>query len=291
MPSRLTVAKTYKLYIGGDFPRSESGRSLPIHNGDERVVAHIAHASRKDLRNAVVAARKAVPGWMARTGYNRGQIIYRMAEMLEGKADEFITALMLPGTHTKREARAEVEAAVDRLVAFAGWTDKFSQVLGCHNPVAGPYYNFTVPEATGLVAVVAPDEPGLLALVSLVAPPLAAGNAIVAVSGNDHPIAASVLGEVLATSDLPAGVVNILTGNRAELLPWISEHRDIDAIHAADLPDDEALTLRRGMSENIKRVRVREVGEDGWFDADLCTSPWWIEPFIEMKTIWHPAAT
>lgn len=291
MPSRLTVAKTYKLYIGGDFPRSESGRSLPIHNGDERVVAHIAHASRKDLRNAVVAARKAVPGWMARTGYNRGQIIYRMAEMLEGKADEFITALMLPGTHTKREARAEVEAAVDRLVAFAGWTDKFSQVLGCHNPVAGPYYNFTVPEATGLVAVVAPDEPGLLALVSLIAPPLAAGNAIVAVSGNDHPIAASVLGEVLATSDLPAGVVNILTGNRAELLPWISEHRDIDAVHAADLPDDEALTLRRGMSENIKRVRVREVGEDGWFDADLCTSPWWIEPFIEMKTIWHPAAT
>lgn len=291
MPSRLTVAKTYKLYIGGDFPRSESGRSLPVHDGDERVVAHIAHASRKDLRNAVVAARKAVPGWMARTGYNRGQIIYRMAEMLEGKADEFITALMLPGTHTKREARAEVEAAVDRLVAFAGWTDKFSQVLGCHNPVAGPYYNFTVPEATGLVAVVAPDEPGLLALISLIAPPLAAGNAIVAVSGNDHPIAASVLGEVLATSDLPGGVVNILTGNRAELLPWISEHRDIDAVHAADLPDEEALTLRRGMSENIKRVRVREVGEDGWFDADLCTSPWWIEPFIEMKTIWHPAAT
>ncbi|TVQ80957.1 MAG: aldehyde dehydrogenase family protein [Phycisphaeraceae bacterium] len=291
MPSRLTVTKTYKLYIGGDFPRSESGRSLPVHDLDERVVAHIAHASRKDLRNAVVAARKAVPGWMARTGYNRGQIIYRMAEMLEGKADEFITALMLPGTHTKREARAEVEATVDRLVAFAGWTDKFSQVLGCHNPVAGPYYNFTVPEATGLVAAVAPDEPGLLALVSLIAPPLAAGNAIVAVSGNHHPIAASILGEVLATSDLPAGVVNILTGNRAELLPWISEHRDIDAVHAADLPDDEALTLRRGMSENIKRVRVREVGEDGWFDADLCTSPWWIEPFIEMKTIWHPAAT
>ena len=291
MPSRLTVTKTYKLYIGGDFPRSESGRSLPVHDHNERVIAHIAHASRKDLRNAVVAARKAVPGWMARTGYNRGQIIYRMAEMLEGKADEFIAALMLPGTHTKREARAEVEATVDRLVAFAGWTDKFSQVLGCHNPVAGPYYNFTVPEATGLVAVVAPDEPGLLALVSLIAPPLAAGNAIVAVSGNHHPIAASILGEVLATSDLPGGVVNILTGNRTELLPWISEHRDIDAVHAADLPDDEALTLRRGMSENIKRVRVREVGEDGWFDADLCTSPWWIEPFIEMKTIWHPAAT
>lgn len=291
MPTRLSVAKTYKLFIAGEFPRSESGRSLPLLDHDDRVIAHIAHASRKDLRNAVVAARKATPGWQARTGYNRGQILYRAAEMLEGRAEEFVNALMLPGTHTRREARDEVDAAIDRLVAFAGWTDKFSQVLGCHNPVAGPYYNFTVPEATGLVAVVAPDEPGLLGLISLIAPPLSAGNTIVAVTGNNHPIAASILGEVFATSDVPPGVINILTGQRAELIPWISEHRDIDAIHAADLPDEEALALRNAMSENLKRVRVRDLGEEAFFDADLCTSPWWIEPFVEMKTIWHPAAT
>lgn len=289
---RLEVTKTYKLFINGEFPRTESGRTTIVRNGDWEVVAHVCHGSRKDLRISVEAARGAAEKWRTRTGYNRAQILYRMAEMAEGKADEFVRAIReVQADVSLKDARAEVQASIDRLIAYAGWADKFAQVLGCNNPVAGPYYNFTVPDASGVVAVVAPDEPSLLALVTLVAAPLCAGNTVVALAGQRNPIPACVLGEVCATSDVPPGVINILTGQRAEILPWIADHRDIDGVHAANLEGgaggDGASILRHGATENIKRVRVREVPD--WYDDAECESPWWIEPFVEMKTIWHPS--
>lgn len=306
MSDRLDVLKTYKLYIDGQFPRSESGRSMPFADGKGKVIAHLARASRKDLRDAVEAARKAQAGWGAATAYLRGQIMYRMAEMMEGKRGEFVQALNAAAAQRHsdaaiqkkkatrgRGAEAEVTAAIDRLVHYAGWADKYSQVLGCNNPVSGPFYNFTITEPTGVVAVVAPDECPLLALVSLLAPAVCAGNTVVAVASAANPIPAAILGEVFATSDVPAGVVNILTGDRAELLPHIAGHRDIDAVHAANLSVDENTLLREGAAENVKRVTCRGVaGKDvvDWFDGDQCQSPWWIESFVEMKTIWHPAS-
>jgi acyl-CoA reductase-like NAD-dependent aldehyde dehydrogenase len=300
MSERLDVLKTYKLYIDGQFPRSESGRSLAVADGKGKVLAHVARASRKDLRDAVEAARKAQSGWGAATGYLRGQIMYRMAEMMEGKRGEFVAALRAAerqgggaGTKKGRGGDAEVTAAIDRLVHYAGWADKYSQVLGCNNPVAGPYYNFTITEPTGVVAVIAPDECPLLALVSLLAPAVCPGNTVVAVASGVNPIPAAILGEVFATSDLPAGVVNILTGERAELLPHVATHRDIDAVHAANLSVEENTLLRGGAAENVKRVSCRgAAGKDmvDWFDSEQCQSPWWIESFVEMKTIWHPAS-
>ncbi|GJQ28484.1 MAG: aldehyde dehydrogenase [Phycisphaerae bacterium] len=290
-PERLDVLKTYKLYIDGKFPRSESGRTWAVADARGRVLAHVSRASRKDLREAVEAARKAQPGWGGATAYLRGQILYRMAEMLEGKREELAAAIAAAHGATPkalRTAQREVSAAIDRLVHFAGWADKFSQVLGCHNPVAGPYYNFTIAEPTGVVAVVPPDEASLLALVSLAAPALCAGNAVVALCSGANPIPAAVLGEVCATSDLPPGVLNILTGTRDELLKFIAEHRDVDAVHAANLTAGEAETLRLGAAENLKRVRVR-AGVD-WNDVGECHTPWWIEPLVEMKTIWHPSS-
>ena len=290
MTDRLEVPKTYKLFIGGAFPRSESGRSIPVTNAKGKVLAHISHASRKDLRDAVEAARKAQPKWADATAYNRGQVLYRMAEMLEGKKAEFIG--LIGGAAGKKEA----EAAIDRLVCFGGWADKYAQVLGCNNPVAGPFYNFTVPEPTGVVGVMAPDEPGLLGLVSLIAPPLCAGNAVIALAGELHPLIGAVFGEVCATSDIPAGVVNILTGRREELVPQFASHRDIDAIHAAGLSPDQAKAVREGTADNLKRVFIhqgsgqrRDAGAIDWFDDDRCQSPWLIEPFVEMKTMWHPS--
>lgn len=289
--TRLEVTKTHKLYIKGAFPRSESGRSLPIHDAKGKVYAHMSHASRKDLRDAVTAAQGALPGWKARVAYNRGQILYRMGEMLEGKGEEFAKAIRDVQGVDLRAARKEVSASADRFVAYAGWADKFQQVLGCNNPVAGPHYNFSVPEATGVICVVAPDEPSLLGLVSLIAPVLCAGNTIVAVGSETNPVPTSLLGEVCATSDVPAGVLNLLTGQRAELLPHIAGHRDIDGVFGADLPDTQAKALRAGMAENVKRVRTIAVGADGWTDPEVAETPWWIEPFVEIKTIWHPAAS
>jgi len=289
---RLDVTKTYKLFINGAFPRSESGRSLEVAGERGRTIAHLCRASRKDFRNAVEAARKAQPGWASRSAYNRGQILYRMAEMLEGQYDEFVEALAATVPGGKRRATREVEASIDRLVVFAGWTDKFAQVLGCHNPVAGPYYNFTVPEPTGVVAVIAPDEEPLLALVSLIAPPLCAGNAVIALGSEAHPLATSIFGEVCATSDVPAGVINLLTGYRSELLEHVAYHREINAIHAANLPKEQVKMLRLGASENVKRVAVRTFkSTEDWYDLDAGggANPWAIEPFVEMKTIWHPA--
>lgn len=311
MTDRLQVSKTYKLFIDGKFPRSESGRTIAVADSKGRVAAHVCHASRKDLRDAVTAARKALPGWRGATAYLRGQILYRMAEMMEGKREELAAALVVGG-EKPAAARREVDAAIDRLIGYAGWADKYAQVLGCNNAVAGPYYNFTVPEPTGVVAVVAPDEPGLLGLISLCAPALCAGNAVVAVASEKHPIAAAVLAEVFATSDLPGGVLNLLTGTRDELVPVIAGHRDIDAVIAAGVTSEHAKTLREGAAENVKRVKIFDVlavapakragaksrlskaavggPSVDWFDARACESPWWIEPVVEMKTIWHPSA-
>lgn len=289
MSERLSVLKTYKLYIGGKFPRTESGRSIKVADASGTVVAHTCRSSRKDLRNAVEAARSAQPKWAGASAYLRGQILYRMAEMLEGKRDELASAIAATGRVKKDAALAEVDASVDRLVAFAGWADKFPQVLGCHNPVTGPYYNFSVPEPTGVVGVVCPDEPSLLGLVSLIAPVLCSGNAVVLLASEANPIPACVLGEVLATSDVPGGVVNVLTGLRDELAEQFALHREIDAVLAAGVSDEHRRVLEAGAAENMKRVRV--LGSDADFDDDRAMeSPWAIEPFVEIKTIWHPAS-
>lgn len=298
MPDRLEVTKTYKLFIDGKFPRSESGRTLVV--ADRRagagagVFAHTCRASRKDLRDAVVAARKAQPGWRGATAYLRGQILYRIAEMMEGKRAELAEAIAVTRAPSKGKARslpspdAEVTAAIDRLVGYAGWADKYQQVLGCNNPVAGPYYNFTVPEPTGVFAIIAPDEPSLLGLISLLAPAICPGNTIVALASETNPIPAAILAEVIATSDVHAGVVNILTGQRDELASVITEHRDIDGVLAADVGEAHHRTLREGAAENLKRVRILD--EVDWFDSKACQSPWWIEPLVDMKTMWHPSA-
>jgi acyl-CoA reductase-like NAD-dependent aldehyde dehydrogenase len=312
MPDRLEVIKTHKLFINGQFPRSESGRSMVVKDPGGEVIAHACMASRKDLRDAVVAARAAQEPWAKRSAYNRGQILYRMAEMMEGKRAEFVEILTTSPDPSEPRAQArgqnqvkskrrsagtavptpdaELTAAIDRLVAFAGWADKFSQVLGCHNAVNGPYYNFTVAEPTGVVAVVAPDRPALLSLITLMAPALCCGNTVVAVSGEAAPLAACVLGEVCATSDVPPGVINILTGEHDELIPHIAEHREIDAIATANLPDAQAEKLRMGAANNLKRVRIHDLAPTAWYDAEACESPWSIEPTVEMKTIWHPSA-
>jgi acyl-CoA reductase-like NAD-dependent aldehyde dehydrogenase len=285
--TRLPVDKTYKLFIGGKFPRTESGRSIKIADQQDKVIAHTCRASRKDLRNAVEAAAAAQPTWSATNAYLRAQILYRLAEMLEGKRDELASAIEATGRATHTDARIEVDAATDRLIAFAGWADKFQQVLGTHNPVSGPYYNFSIPEATGVVAVVAPDQPALLALISLLAPPLCAGNSIVALASETNPIPACILAEALATSDLPPGVVNILTGTHEELVPHVASHREINAISAAGVTPDERKTLEAGSAENLKRVHVAD--HPDFTDAAL-ESPWTIEPFVEIKTIWHPSS-
>ena len=260
---RLPVRKTYKLFIGGAFPRSESGRTYEAEG------QNVARASRKDVRDAVRAARTSFPKWAGMTAYNRGQILYRLAEMVEARSAEF--ADLCTG-------RDEVERTIDRIVWYAGWADKLAQVLGSSNPVAGPYFNFTVPEPTGVVGVLAPDEPPLLGLVSRIVPPLTGGNAVVAVASEPHPLAAIELAEALATSDVPGGVVNILTGHRAELAPWLASHMDVNALDISGA-DGESPDLERAAAENVKRV-IR-----GKADAQ---SPWEIANFLELKTVWHP---
>src|SRR5881409_170918 len=261
--TRLPVRKTYKLFIGGAFPRSESGRTYEAEG------QNVARASRKDVRDAVRAARAAFPKWAGMTAYNRGQVLYRLAEMVESRTAEF--AALCSG-------REEVERSIDRIVWYAGWADKLAQVIGASNPVAGPYFNFTLPEPTGVVAVVAPDEPPLLGLVSRVAPVLTGGNAAVVLASETHPLAAIELAEALATSDLPGGVVNLLTGQRAELAPWLASHMDVNAIDITGA-DGLRAELERAAADNVKRV-VRG-------DPDS-QSPWEIASFLELKTVWHP---
>lgn len=310
MTTRLDIAKTYKLFINGAFPRSESGRSLPIVNAKGDVLSHISHASRKDLRDAVEAARAALTKWANATAYNRGQVMYRMAEMMEGKRDELAAAIMDPAMRdakgklapkvTSVAAKAEVAAAIDRMVHYAGWCDKYAQVLGCNNPVSGPFYNFTSPEPSGVVVCVCPDASPLLALVSLMAPAMVPGNSVIVVASDANPLPSVIMGEVCATSDVPAGVVNILTGQRAELLSHIASHRDIDAVHAGGLTAADNALLREGSAENLKRVTIRQARTAGkkpaqtadidWTDP-ACNTPWWIESFVDFKTMWHPAAS
>jgi acyl-CoA reductase-like NAD-dependent aldehyde dehydrogenase len=261
--SRLPVKKTYKLYVGGEFPRSESGRSYEAEG------QNVARASRKDARDAVRAARQAFPGWAGKTAYNRGQILYRIAEMMEARKGDLGSVC---------SGIDEVERSIDRVVWYAGFADKFAQVLGSSNPVAGPYFNFTIPEPTGVVAILAPEEPALAGIVSRIVPAMVGGNSVVAVASEARPLAAIELAEALATSDLPGGVVNILTGFQAELAPWLAGHMDVNALDLAGA-DGSAAELESLAAENVKRVvRGRE-------DAQ---SPWEIAAFLEMKTVWHP---
>jgi acyl-CoA reductase-like NAD-dependent aldehyde dehydrogenase len=282
---RLAVRKTYKLYVGGAFPRSESGRTYEVTAADGRFLANAALASRKDARDAVVAARKAVAGWSGATAYNRGQVLYRVAEMLEGRRAQFVAEVADGEGLSPAEAGAAVDAAIDRWVWYAGWSDKLAQVLGSSNPVAGPYFDFSVPEPTGVVAVVAPAS-SLLGLVSVVAPVIVSGNAAVVVASERAPLPAITLAEVLATSDLPGGVVNLLTGRAAEIAPWLASHMDLNALDLTGVDDAElAADLERAAADNLKRV-VRPPADAPDWTADPGLDR--LRPFLEIKTVWHP---
>ena len=282
---RLPVRKTYKLFVGGAFPRSESGRSYPVHAADgEQVLAWAAQGSRKDLRDAVREARSAQAGWAGRTAYNRAQVLYRVAEVLEGRAAQLVEEVAATGVV---DPVAEVTTAVDRWVWYAGWADKVQMVAGTRNPVSGPYWNVSAPEPTGVVGVVAPEVPSLLGLVTRLAPALAAGNTAVALSSERWPLAAVTLGEVLATSDVPAGVVNILTGRTAELLPWLAGHLDVDALDLTGAPVGLWAEAERAAAANTKRV-IPPAVDDRWLD-DNEQSPHDVLATMEIKTVWHPA--
>jgi len=280
---RLPVRKTYKLFIGGAFPRSESGRSYPVSAPDGTLLAHAAQASRKDVRDAVVAARKAVAGWSGATAYNRGQVLYRVAEMLEGRREQFAAEVQAAEGLPHAEAGRQVDAAVDRWVYYAGWADKFAQVAGSTDPVAGPYFTFSLPEPTGVVGVLAPQESSLLGLVSVLAPVLTTGNTAVVVASETRPLPAVSLAEVLATSDLPAGVVNILTGAPAELAPWLASHRDVNALDLTGATPGQRAALQQAAADNVKRVYVPR---DLDWRRDPGTSR--LSAFVEIKTVWHP---
>ncbi|WP_405143929.1 aldehyde dehydrogenase family protein [Sphaerisporangium sp. NBC_01403] len=283
-PSRLAVRKTYKLYIGGAFPRSESGRSYVVTSSKGDFLANASKASRKDARDAVSAARKAFPGWSGATAYNRGQILYRVAEMLEGRRAQFVSELVDADGVSARKAGELVDAAVDRLVWYAGWSDKIGAVRGAANPVAGPYFNLSTPEPTGVVAVVAPPEAPLLGLVSVIAPVIVTGNTCVVVASERAPLPSITLAEVLATSDLPGGVVNLLTGRAAELAPWLSSHMDVNAVDLTGCTGELAVACEQDAAENLKRV-LRPSGKTDWL-ADPGTGR--MTAFLETKTVWHP---
>jgi acyl-CoA reductase-like NAD-dependent aldehyde dehydrogenase len=279
----MDVRKTYKLFIGGEFVRSESGRAYRPHKikgfrGDpsKRVdgSVNVPRGSRKDLRDAIGAARKAFPGWAARTAMNRGQILYRAAEMLDGRRAEFVSVL-----GGGRVAAREVEHAIDAFVWYAGWTDKLAQVAGNTNPVAGPYFNFTIPEPTGVVGIVAPSESALAGLVRRVAPALCGGNTVVVLASETDPLPALTLAEVLATSDFPAGVINVIGGYHRELLSWLGAHMDVNAVDVAGCTPEEVTAIEKSAAENVKRVIKIPAGE---------LSPQLITAFMEMKTVWHP---
>lgn len=287
MSSRLDVKKTYKLYIGGKFPRSESGRYLPAQSARGVHLDNYSHASRKDFRDAVVAARAAEGGWSKATAYNRGQILYRAAEMLQNRAAELVTEIVRSTGSSPAVAKREVTLAIDRLVHFAGWTDKYQQVFGSVNPVASAHFNFTTPEPVGVVAVLAPDEPTLVALVSLIAPVILSGSTVIVVASEKYPLPAVTFSEILATSDLPGGVVNLLTGKRAELVPHIASHMDVNAI--VDGAGDPALgaQLQGGSASNLKRYTNRSLPAKDWFTAKG-EEAYAILDTVEFKTAWHP---
>jgi acyl-CoA reductase-like NAD-dependent aldehyde dehydrogenase len=285
MSDRLAVRKTYKLYVNGAFPRSESGRSYEVVDHKGHFLANAAWASRKDARDAVVAARGAFGKWSAMTAYNRGQVLYRVAEVMEGRHAQFCEEVAAGEGLSSSKARAAVDAAIDRWVWYAGWTDKLAAVLGGANPVAGPYFDFSMPEPTGVVAVLAPQQSSLLGLVSVLAPVLAGGNTAVVVTSKARPLPAVTLGEVLATSDVPGGVVNLLTGDSAELGPWLAEHADVDGIDLTGAPTGRAMEFEREAAGTIKRVVRPPATEPDW-TADPGLSR--MTPFLETKTVWHP---
>jgi acyl-CoA reductase-like NAD-dependent aldehyde dehydrogenase len=280
---RLRVRKTYKLAIGGAFPRSESGRSYPVHDASGALLAHAAQASRKDVRDAVVAARKAFPAWSGATAYNRGQVIYRVAEMLDGRREQFAAEVAAAEGVTAEVATRTVDDAIDRIVWYAGWADKFAQVAGSANPIAGPYFNFSLPEPTGVVAILAPQESSLLGFVSALAPVLCTGNTAVIVASERRPLPAVSLSEVLATSDLPGGVANVLTGFTSELAPWLASHRDVNAIDLGGVAVSDRAELARAAADNVKRVYAPDA--EDWA-GDPGTGR--LTAFVETKTVWHP---
>lgn len=285
--NRLDVKKTYKLYIGGKFPRSESGRYLPAKSASGKHLDNFAHASRKDFRDAVSAARSAFDGWAKATAYNRGQILYRAAEMLQNRASELVNEIARSTGVTAGKARQEVTLAIDRLVHFAGWTDKYQQVFGSVNPVASSHFNFTTPESTGVVVVMAPEEPSLLALVSLLAPVILSGNTAIAIPSEKFPLPAATFAEILATSDLPGGVVNILTGKRTELAPHIASHMDVNAIVDGAGDSELSAKLQAGVATNLKRYSNHSLATTDWFTTKP-ENPYWILDTVEFKTAWHP---
>jgi len=283
--ARIDVKKTYKLYIGGQFPRSESGRTYVVNDASGNLLANAAQASRKDARDAVIAARKAFGGWSSKTAYNRGQVIYRIAEVLEGRRDQFVAELRATEGVTAAKANTFVDAAIDRLVWYAGWADKITQVVSSANPVAGPYFNISSPEPTGVVAVVAPSGP-LLGLVSVVAPIITTGNTCVVIASEAHPLTSITLGEVMATSDLPGGVINVLTGSVAEIAPWLASHMDVNGIDLTGVTDAELATaLEVAAADNLKRLRRAPEATVDWLatpGTDRLTD------WLETKTVWHP---
>jgi acyl-CoA reductase-like NAD-dependent aldehyde dehydrogenase len=279
---RLPVKRTAKLFVGGKFPRSESGRAYEVVGDDGRPLGWAAQASRKDLRDAVVAARAAQPGWAAMTAYNRGQILYRVAELMGGRRDQFVRELADGGA---ADPDRGVDTSIDRWVWYAGWCDKIHQALGATNPVAGPYFNFTLPEPTGVVGVVAPEDQPLLGLVSRLAPAIVSGNTVVAIASEHAPIPAVSLAEVLATSDVPGGVVNLLTGQVRELVPWLAGHMDVNAFDATGVPEDLLAEVEELAAENVKRVH-RGPTVDPF--SDRAQSPYEITALMEFKTVWHP---
>ena len=285
MSDRLAVRKTYKLYVGGAFPRSESGRSYEVTSASGEFLANASRASRKDVRDAVVAARKAFGGWSGRTAYNRAQILYRVAEMLEGRSAQFADEVARSDGLDASDATRVVAAVVDRWVWYAGWADKVSQVAGAANPVAGPYFNFSVPEPTGVVAIIAPQASSLLGLVSVLAPVIVTGNTVVVVPSQQRPLPAISLGEVLATSDLPGGVVNLLTGHTDELAPVLASHMDVNAIDLTGVAVENRAALVEAAAENVKRVLPAPDDEPDWTagpGTGRLLAP------LEIKTVWHP---
>jgi acyl-CoA reductase-like NAD-dependent aldehyde dehydrogenase len=289
---RIDVRKTYKLYIGGAFPRTESGRSYVVSAADGTPLANACRASRKDVRDAVRAARKAAEGWAAKTAMNRGQVLYRVAELMEGRREQFVDEVAVAEGLRVPAARTVVDRAIDRWVWYAGWADKITQVLGSSNPVAAPYFNFTIPEPTGVVGIVAPETSSLLGLVSRLAPPLVSGNTVVVLASERRPLAAVTLTEVFATSDVPGGVVNVLTGRKAELIPVLAAHADVDALDTWGVPEDLRVEVETLAADDIKRLLRRPTRIDDarfdWLDDRAAERPEWIAAFLEMKTVWHP---
>ncbi len=287
---RVSVRKTYKLYIGGAFPRSESGRSYVVRAADGTPLANAVRGSRKDVRESVRAARKAFPGWDARTAMNRGQILYRVAELMEERREQFIAQVAVAEGLPVIAATEQVDRAIDRWVWYAGWADKISQLLGTVNPVAADYFDFTFPEATGVVGVVAPDSSSLLGLVSRLAPVVVSGNTAVVLTSETRPLPAVTLTEVLATSDVPGGVINVITGHKRELVPWLAAHMDVNALDLFGVPPEMRTETEETAVDSMKRVASppRDADRFDWLDDDRAQRPEWIARFMEMKTVWHP---